>query len=221
MKTDIWSLGALFFEMLTGHPPFQSKNMKQLEKDLAHGAYTLQIPNSTTAPSIEALHLLSSTLIVDETVRLSSEQLINHPYTNLSLDLTMVGLHDSQKKHEGQRKLRKALKVKFLPNKDMIEITLSCSKDKVLTALSSFLKEAYRSNALTPTVRRQDFENSNSLCKRHSSLPALVVHNGTFEAGEDFTVVKDSSYQDIVVEAGPFQSCSSNIIIDEYFKTIV
>lgn len=34
-KSDVWSFGALFFEMLTGSPPFDSKNMKDLRKDQA------------------------------------------------------------------------------------------------------------------------------------------------------------------------------------------
>jgi len=40
-KTDIWSMGAIFFEMLTGVTPFQSKSMKQLEKDMQRGTYTM------------------------------------------------------------------------------------------------------------------------------------------------------------------------------------
>jgi serine/threonine-protein kinase ULK/ATG1 len=40
-KTDIWSMGAIFFEMLTGVTPFQSKSMKQLDRDMQRGAYTM------------------------------------------------------------------------------------------------------------------------------------------------------------------------------------
>lgn len=87
MKTDIWSFGAIFFEMLTGNTPFQSKSMKQLDKDMAKGTYQLLMDS---CPSLEALHLLSSCLITEEDSRLSADDLRYHPFTDLSVQVNSL-----------------------------------------------------------------------------------------------------------------------------------
>lgn len=51
-KTDIWSLGTVFFELLTGHTPFQSPSMKHLEKQIRAGTIPLSMPER---PSVEAV----------------------------------------------------------------------------------------------------------------------------------------------------------------------
>lgn len=85
MKTDLWSFGAIFFEMITGTTPFQSKNMKQLDRDMAKGTYQLIMDS---CPSLEALHLLSSCLITEEEYRVSADDLRYHPYTDLTYKVT-------------------------------------------------------------------------------------------------------------------------------------
>ena len=38
-KADVWSLGIVFFELLTGFMPFTGKNKEELKKNLDNGEY--------------------------------------------------------------------------------------------------------------------------------------------------------------------------------------
>jgi len=76
-KTDIWSLGVIYYELLTGRFPFNGNAMDQLEKNLHNGLYVVQMP---VKPSLEALHLLSSCLNQNEDERASIDDLSELPY---------------------------------------------------------------------------------------------------------------------------------------------
>lgn len=84
-KTDIWSLGCLYFELLTGKPPFQSKNMKQLEKHMTAGKMLLRLKER---PSLESLHFLSICLLTEEEERASIGDLVEHPFLNMKHSLS-------------------------------------------------------------------------------------------------------------------------------------
>lgn len=40
-KADVWSLGIVFFELLTGYMPFTGKNKEELKRNLNLGEYKL------------------------------------------------------------------------------------------------------------------------------------------------------------------------------------
>ena len=86
-KADVWSLGCLYYEMLTGFPPFTGKSLSNLQENIAKGIY--QIPK-TIKLSTEGLHFLNSCLKYSPYERLDWEEIKKHPYINH----TEYGLQD-------------------------------------------------------------------------------------------------------------------------------
>ena len=71
IKSDIWSLGCVIYEMITLRPPFQADDMKGLYKKVVKGTYP-KIPNTY---SVELSNVISSLLQVNPIQRPDCKQL--------------------------------------------------------------------------------------------------------------------------------------------------
>ena len=76
-KADIWSLGALCYQMLLGNNPFNAYNMKELMEKINEGTY--KIP---TYLSKEVVSFLNGMLQYNPYKRLTAENLFLHPFLN-------------------------------------------------------------------------------------------------------------------------------------------
>ena len=74
-KADIWSLGALCYQMLIGNSPFDAYNMQELVEKIEIGTY--KVPTNL---SREVVSFLNGMLQYDPKKRLNSENLYNHAF---------------------------------------------------------------------------------------------------------------------------------------------
>lgn len=69
-KTDIWSLGIVFFELMTGKTPFYSSNKTQFEDKIQEGNYNFNLSEQVKESlTIEGLSFLNKCLQYDENKR--------------------------------------------------------------------------------------------------------------------------------------------------------
>ena len=74
-KADIWSLGALCYQMLIGHSPFDAYNMQELAEKVEEGTYSVP-----TNLSREVVSFLNGMLQYDPKRRLNAEELSKHAF---------------------------------------------------------------------------------------------------------------------------------------------
>ena len=74
-KADIWSLGALCYQMLIGDSPFDAYNMQELVQKIENGTYSVP-----TNLSKEVVSFLNGMLQYDPNKRLTAENLSNHAF---------------------------------------------------------------------------------------------------------------------------------------------
>lgn len=79
-KLDIYSLGVIYYELLTGTPPFMGRNVEELKRKLKDGNYLFSDKYNITA---ESILLISKCLQYAEADRVSIHELVSDPIFNL------------------------------------------------------------------------------------------------------------------------------------------
>ena len=87
-KADVWSLGCVFYEMLTGFTPFTGVSKKNLAENVQAGEYFIP---KTVKLSLQGLDFLNSCLKYDSAERLSMLELLHHPYISCDEHLDSGG----------------------------------------------------------------------------------------------------------------------------------
>lgn len=79
-EADIWSLGTILFELLTGYSPFTGTSKEDLKGNLKKGGFA--IPKRLKL-SLNCVHFLNSCLQYDPEKRISFDELMQHSFLKL------------------------------------------------------------------------------------------------------------------------------------------
>lgn len=115
-KSDVWSLGVIFYVFMCGYLPFQGETRNEVFYKICHGKYHFNHSEFTYC-SEESKDLITKLLEVDPEKRYSAAQALQHPFfkTNLKKEekvKTAAGLNvntiNRLRSFRGQSKLKRA-----------------------------------------------------------------------------------------------------------------
>ncbi|CDW86359.1 UNKNOWN [Stylonychia lemnae] len=78
-KCDLWSIGVILYILLSGKPPFDGNDDKEIVNSVRIGTYSMSGPEWKSITP-EAKDLIKKMLTYDITGRITAEQAINHPW---------------------------------------------------------------------------------------------------------------------------------------------
>jgi len=99
-SVDLWSLGTITYELLTGKPPFTGKENEEIFKQIMEGKYTLP---SSFIVSLEIISFINGLLQYYPEKRLNWEQIKAHPFLNKNIEnfnyIQLKSIADGDKKN--------------------------------------------------------------------------------------------------------------------------
>ncbi|KAG5187894.1 kinase-like domain-containing protein, partial [Tribonema minus] len=112
LPVDIWSLGVIFFILLSGYPPFHEHNQQKLYRRIRNGIYAFDEEHWGSV-SEEAKDLIKRMLTVNTTQRITAEEALSHPWlsggrerpdllaNNLDNNLERLKMFNARRKLQG------------------------------------------------------------------------------------------------------------------------
>ena len=74
-KSDIWAIGVIFFEMLTGHTPWKAKTESDLKRQIKAISIKSLVPGHLSRSSVD---FLLKSLQLNQTLRMTADEMINY-----------------------------------------------------------------------------------------------------------------------------------------------
>jgi serine/threonine protein kinase len=162
-KADIWSLGAMCYEMIMGKRLFTGRNIKDLYKKVEVGNYSLP-----THLSKEIVSFLNGMLQYDSKKRLSSKQLMNHAFlTKPFSELNKMNLKDVSKNVMGSQ-----LQINSKKNMSIWAILEVENENEDLDGISP---KMYQEEKKEPDIPKDNI--NNKIDKVNDDLSNLVIDN--------------------------------------------
>ena len=84
-KIDVWSLGVMLYQMVTGIPPFMGNNTRELYQSIIKGTYSLDHPNFQNV-STSLVDLIKRMLVINANQRISCEECLHHKCSTITLN---------------------------------------------------------------------------------------------------------------------------------------
>lgn len=82
-KVDIWSLGCIVFQMVTGYPPFIADDYYRLHEKLKDGDY---IYSTKSTLSLEVVDFINGLLQYEPEERFTWQEILSHPFLNKNIE---------------------------------------------------------------------------------------------------------------------------------------
>jgi serine/threonine protein kinase len=159
-RLDIWNLGVLLFEMLTGRPPFEGRNQKELFDNIKN----LRISYPKDFPKL-AKDLVAKLLKPNPKDRLSLEELLTHPwFTGKPLLRPIL-----TKEIEMEKALPKADQDLEEKEYEAVSKVSKINREEERKSKASLLTETYKDLTTVKKITSEKDELINTLCEQLKS----------------------------------------------------